>query len=378
MTVHAGKIDFDIIVEGFAKPGGKITLGIDGFIDEVWQIIESRANNDEYRLYRRMIDFSQTLAGCDEGGFSNEIIRNRRSAGGFTANTGRAVSRLGVGFSLLAMFGKDGVDPVFAELDATGNLVSVGDPGICQIYEFADGKLMFPYIQEIMKFNWRSLTEAVDEGELKKLFAGSDIIAIGYWSLLPAFNEIVENICGLLRGCGGGGCGGDGGDRQRRMFFDFADIRKRDRASLETTLEKLAGLGSRIPMTLSLNEHEATLLYSYYGEEFDTQDGEGADARTERVRSAIGIDELVAHTPYFAAAASAKEGCCVTPQNYCTSPLITTGAGDNFNAGYLAALLKGLPMPERLTVANAVTYLFVSRGRSPGIDEVFEEIKKNV
>ena len=347
-------IDSRRIAEGLNRPGGRILLGIDGFIDEVWQIIESRANRKEYALFDRMLDFSEALVKCYEGGFSQEIVRKRRSYGGFTANTSRAVSRLGAPITILGMFGGSGIDPVFEAFAEAGELISVGEPGLCQVYEFTDGKLMLPYIQEVMDFSWENLTNAVDEGELKKLFTGSDIIALGYWSLMPAFDEIVEKVCGLVRGGAG----------PRRMFFDFADIRKRDRQSLENTLERLEALGSQMPMTLSLNEHEAAILFSYYGEDL-AQEAAGADERTERVRNRIGLDELVVHSPYFAAAASASEGSCVLEQDYCKAPIITTGAGDNFNGGYLVAHLKGLGMAERLAVANAVTYLYVSTGRSP-------------
>ena len=357
------KIDYGRIAGSFGDTGGSIVLGIDGFIDEVWQIIASRASSDEYKLYERMLDFSETLVKCDEGGFSNEIIRKRRSYGGFTANTSKAVSRLGIPVTMLGMFGQNGVDQVFAGFSGTNRLISVGAPGICQIYEFSDGKLMLPYIQEVMGFNWKSLTSAVDESELKALFMDADLIALGYWSLMPAFNEIVAGICRLIWDS----------DKKQRMFFDFADIRKRDRQSLESTLQHLAAADKQVPMTLSLNEHEAALLFSYYGETL-VEEITGAGAQTEKIRNIIGLDELVVHTPYFAAAASAPEGYVAVPQHYCTSPVITTGAGDNFNGGYLASYLKGLNMAERLAVANAVTYQYVSLGHSPDKDEMLAEL----
>jgi len=364
MTNYAEKIDYELISKSFKNPSGKIVMGLDGFIDEVWQIIESRAGREDYQLYERMSDFSKVFAECDEGGFSKEIVRRRRSYGGCTANTGKAVYRLGERPVLLGMFGLDGIDTAFAEFAEHTELIPVGEPGICQIFEFTDGKLMLPFIQEVMSLDWQSLTSVIDENKLKDLTADASIISLGYWSLMPAFDEIVANICGLLKDLPG----------ERRMFFDLADIRKSERSTLESSLGKLAALNGQIPITLSLNEHEAGILFSYYGETIDAQDAEAADSKTERVRAAIGLDELIAHTPYFAAMSSASEGSCVVPQNYCTSPVITTGAGDNFNGGYLVATLKGLPMAERLTVANAVTYLYVSVGHCPDKEELFAEL----
>ncbi|MCL1895665.1 MAG: carbohydrate kinase family protein [Clostridiales bacterium] len=364
MAEQNNRIDHDRIKERMGGPGGKLVMGIDGFIDEVWQIIASRDSMSEYLLYEKMTDFSGAFAKCSEGGYSNEIVRKRRSYGGFTANTGKAVTRLGVRPVMLGRFGANAIDPVFAGFAESNELVSVGDPGNVQIYEFTDGKLMLVHLQEVMGFDWKCLTDAVPEAGLKAIFADADIIAIGYWSLMPAFDEIVAQVCGLVRGCG----------KQQRMFFDFADIRKRDRASLDSTLGHLAELNRQIPMTLSLNENEAEILFSYHGEPFSLEDPSGADIQAERMRGAIGIDELIVHTPYFAAAASESGGSCVMRQHYCTSPVITTGAGDNFNGGYLAAALNGLDMHERLAVANAVTHQYVRLGYSPDMEEMLAEL----
>jgi len=366
MTNYAEKIDIGLLTESFDRPEGKIVMGIDGFIDEVWQIIGSRISREEYRLFEKLTDFSKALSASEEGGFTNEIVRKRRTYGGFVANTGKAVFRLGVRPVLLGMFGQDGIDSVFSEFEEFTELVPVGDPGICQIFEFTDGKIMLPFIQEVLSFDWHALTKVIDEKALKTMFADAAVIALGYWTLMPAFDEIVTRICEMLKGIPG----------KRRMFFDFADIRKSERSSLENSLGKLAGLNEQIPMTLSLNEHEAGHLFSFYGETFDAQDPEGADAMTERVRNALGLDELIAHTPYYAAAASVSEGSCVAIQNYCTSPVITTGAGDNFNGGYMVAMLKGMSLSERLTIGNAVTYLYVSGGHCPYKDELFALLEK--
>jgi len=359
-------VDMEKIRERLQGAGGKIVLGIDGYIDSVWQILASRTGPEEYELYERMSNFSKTLSGCEEGGFSNEIIRKRRSYGGFTANTGKALTGLGVDLSMVGMFGKSSIDPVFEVFSGVGEFVSVGDPGLVTIYEFTDGKIMFVYTEEIMGFNWEAMTGTLDENRIKGIYSAADIIGLGYWSLMPAFDEIVTKICGLMKD----------NQKKQRIFFDFADIRKRDRESLESTLALLFSLNMQIPMTLSLNEHEAALLFSYYGETI-AQEGEGAAAQTEKIRKTIGIDELVVHTPYFSTAASEYEGRCAAPQNYCTSPVITVGAGDHFNGGYMAAALKGLDIEERLTVGNAVTSLYISRGKSPSMQELLAELEIN-
>jgi len=57
---------------------------------------------------------------------------------------------------------------------------------------------------------------------------------------------------------------------------------------------------------------------------------------------------------------------------------ITTGAGDNFNGGYISACMRygALNLRERLFVANAVTGSYVRNGVSPDRGALREEIGK--
>jgi sugar/nucleoside kinase (ribokinase family) len=124
-------------------------------------------------------------------------------------------------------------------------------------------------------------------------------------------------------------------------------------------------------MTLSVNENEAAQLCGNYNEVFKE---EAPEAGIVRVREKTGLDELVIHTPRLAVCSSAAEGVATSDQTFCVSPVITAGAGDTFNAGYIAATLAGLNAKERLISANAAAYYYVSNGGAPGRKELTCEI----
>ena len=348
--------------DNIGSSGKKITLGLDGFVDEVWQVLENRSSRTDYKVFDKMRDFAKSVYDTGEGGYANEIIRKRRSYGGFVANTGKAVGRLGANPTLLGMFGSP-LDPVFAEFNAAYPLISIASPSICQIFEFRDGKLMLPYVEESMDFSWDSLQSAMPRKDLENAF-DADIVAIGYWSQLQHFDNIITELCNKLLIPG----------RCKRMFYDFADIRKRDKEALIHTLSLLADLD--MPMSLSLNEHEAALLFSYYNNHFDWEQPKGAEQEAEEVRKKTDLDELIIHTPTFALAATSTEGTATVPQHHCQNPIITTGAGDNFNGGYLTASLASghLTLSERLHVGNATTSFYIKNGHSPNITELKSEL----
>jgi len=359
----------DKIKQYFENLDSKVTFGIDGYIDEVWQIVNTRKSTEEYDLFTNMKDFAKSLYDCGHGGYANEIIRKRRVYGGFCANTGMAAAKLGAKLTMLGLFGEDGIDSAFVPLEKHCRLVSAGKPNVTQAFEFEDGKILLSHIEEAMRFDWQTLKKRIASDILREAFTKADLIALGYWSLIPAFDEILSCLFDEFIA----------DSRCQRFFFDFADIRKRDINALNDVLKLLGDLNKKIPMTLSLNENEAFILYNQYGEYF-SQAPENADAwaktETEKARLKIGIDELIVHTPFFAVGASASEGTAFAWQRHCKNPVITTGAGDNFNGGYVAASAKTgqLTLHERLVVGNATASCYVQNGWSPDQAELLTEI----
>ena len=349
------EISMDRISRYFETQTSKVTLGIDGFVDEVWEVVKLRKSPTEYVLYEKMKDFAKSVYDVGAGGYANEVIRKRRSHGGFTAHTGEVLDRLGMDLTLVGMFGEGSIDPVYQVFQDNCKVFSVGDTGLCPTLEFADGKLLLPYSETIVNVDWAQLTRALSPENLSAAYQDADIVGLGYWSLLNHFDDLVTNLCEQAIKPGA------------RMFFDFADIRKRDKQALLDALKLLAGLNSKTSMTLSLNEHEARILFSYMGREFDWRAPEKADQDIEYVRQQTGLDELIVHTPYFAVAATVFEGISVVLQRYCENPVLTTGAGDNFNGGYIAASAQkgALNLSERLFVANATSSSYLRHGHSP-------------
>jgi len=61
---------------------------------------------------------------------------------------------------------------------------------------------------------------------------------------------------------------------------------------------------------------------------------------------------------------------------YCASPLVSTGAGDNFNAGFCNAWLLGMAPEECALMAACTSGYFVAHGASPGREDLISFIRE--
>lgn len=352
-------------IEFIHNVSGKVLLGCDGFVDEVYQIVDVRQNLSEYTAMDDMKVFGELVVKRSGGGLGLEIVPKRRCSGGFTPNTGRIAAFLGIKPTLVGLYGEKEIDPAFEEFVDNCNLVSLGDSAVTLVFEFTNGKILLSALKTVANLTWNDFVAFFDEGSLKAMFADVDILGLGYWSLTPDFDSFVKGFVSQY----------EGRKPPKRMFFDFADIKKKSNESFFETLSLLKEFNSKIPMTMSLNEHEGADLFSRFGIEFKDEP-ESAAAALTTARKEIGIDELVVHTPQYAAASNATDGEGIALQDFQSNVIRTAGAGDSFNGGYLSASLGNLSLKERLVIANAATAFFVTHATAPTKEEMIAQIEK--
>jgi sugar/nucleoside kinase (ribokinase family) len=198
------------------------------------------------------------------------------------------------------------------------------------------------------------------------MFSDVDILGLGYWSLTADFDNFFKGFMKQYETIA----------PPSRMFFDFADIKKKSSESFATSLELIKSYNSKIPMTLSLNEHEVLELFLRIGIERPDLKPAAIASALKPAREKIGFDELLVHTPEFAAVSNSKDGEAYAIQERQTNIIRSAGAGDSFNGGYMCASLGDLPIKERLVMANAATAFFVMNATGPTREQLITQIKK--
>jgi sugar/nucleoside kinase (ribokinase family) len=165
-------------------------------------------------------------------------------------------------------------------------------------------------------------------------------------------------------------------ERRRVIFFDLADPEKRNADDLLRALRCLSGFNPWYQTTLGLNEKESEQIANVL--EVDLGTGEPRvvlQTRAAAIREAIDVNCVVIHPVAFAAAAN-KEGTAVVDGPLVAKPLISTGAGDHFNAGFSFGRLIGGGLSQALQVGVATSGYYVRTAQSPDVEQLIGFLKE--
>ena len=344
----------------FSSVSGKVALGFDGIVDEVWEVVDKRYDKDNYKVIEKMNDYGCLITDRKAGGLSKERVFKRQNCGGFTGNTGRAVSALLGGTTLIGRYGTPELDPNFQELSKKCHIISMSSPAKCFILEFSDGKIMMTNTQALLGLTWEELVDKITLPVMDEIFETVDIICMGYWCDMPDFDTIISNLANRYP--------------DKPFFFDFGNVTKRSVQALKDTFLGLSKISNY--KILSMNEHEGAYLLTSYEVPFE-DNAESLKEAVSAVRGQIGVDELIVHDPRYAVISSGL-GEFVAPQIYVDKPIRTAGAGDTFNAGYVFGLLGVYDMKKRLDIANANSRFFLKNGYPPNTEELCREFRAHI
>ena len=155
----------------------------------------------------------------------------------------------------------------------------------------------------------------------------------------------------------------------RVFFFDLADPEKRSPADLVYALEVIGKFEQFGRVTLGLNLKEAQQVFTTLGFGTETETESGLRAMAGKIRARLDLTTVVIH-PKESAACATREGTAWVPGPYFAQPLITTGAGDHFNAGFAAAQLMGFTPESALALGVCTSGHYVRTARSPSLADL--------
>ncbi len=265
----------------------------------------------------------------------------------------------------IGALGDKKVLPIFetALAKKTKRLHTIARAAITTCLEFTDGKVMLNDMSACAEVTWKQLLECVGQSALDEELKTASYVAAVNWGKLPHAGEIWSEMSARLAQLGVPA-------KQVIYFMDLAEFETRPQADRADLLTRLPAITRQCHTLLSLNLKEAWQLGEVFGGKFHgRKDADSVAELTTFLKSQVAVDRVIVH-PNNGAACASDSGTVYVPGPHCANPLISTGAGDNFGAGCLAAALLGLDDAGIVLAGNCASGHFVRSGRSASFTDM--------
>ena len=329
----------------------EVMIGFDGFVDEIIRLVDTRQGQDEYLPIPTISAFGERVSAAAGLSCNIEMVTEQIKLGGNGPIMANNLVEQGYGVTYCGALGAEGIiNPVFQDfVDRCRQVVTLADPGHSEALEFDDGKVIMGKMTQLNEVNWDSVLAQLPEAKLKEILGTVDLIGCVNWTMLPNMNSILKGLGGLLA------------ERESRaqLFIDLTDPKKRSKEDIAEVLKILSEIQAGVDVVLGLNENEsvqvAQVLFEFEGDDLS--------ARAQKIRTELGLFQVVVHPTHSAVVASA-DGEWLIEGPFTPKPKLTTGAGDNFNAGYCNGLLTGLEPEACLMTGVCSSGFYVRNCRS--------------
>ncbi|MDE3057311.1 MAG: hypothetical protein KGJ59_05070 [Bacteroidota bacterium] len=350
------------IVRSAAKKLSEVTssqsvfIGFDGFVDEIIHLVSERQDADRFTRIETISAFAERVQQAAGKSTNIELVVKQIKLGGNGPIMANALDSQGYSIIYCGALGKDRIHPVFEELvSRCKKVVSFADPGHTDALEFFDGKVMMGKLQSIRDVHWKGLMQKISPQELLPLLSEVSLLAFVNWTMLTSSETIYTELTNLL-----------GTIPQRKtVWVDLADPRKRTQTDIRSVIKLLGTMQSTADIFLGLNEEESDQIANVLG----ISSAENIQVRADKIRKAAGVHMVIIH-PVRSAAVATAAGTFGLTGPYTSTPQLTTGAGDNFNAGFCNGFLAGLSPAECLACGVGTSGFYVRNCRSPKRSEL--------
>lgn len=322
--------------------GKHATAGFDGFQDRILRPIR-KIEGETLEYFGTISDFGAFLQQKKGKSCSIELDIQTNKIGGNCPIFSAALGAAGVRTDCVGMF--SGGD--FAAMPSACTLHSYAKVATADCLEFLDGKVLLAARCTMAEDPYEAVLAAVPE--LPALYEHADLAAFLNWSELDYASALWEgierHIFAALKP-----------DFTKYAFFDLCDIARKSHGDILSMLTLLGRFSLVRHTVLSLNENECLLLGSIVG-------GVTLAEIARALQTRFGIREVLVHT-LKTSYALAGDVWHSRPTIFCEKPVLSTGAGDNFNAGYAFGLLLTDEPQTRLALANLFSSRYITSGRN--------------
>jgi hypothetical protein len=335
-----------------------VLIGFDGFVDEIIHLVSERQDADHFTRIETMSAFAERVQQAAGKSTNIELVVKQIKLGGNGPIMANALDSQGYSIIYCGALGKERIHPVFNELVShCKKVISFADPGHTDALEFFDGKVMMGKLQSIRDVHWNGLTQKISAEEIVSLLKEVSLLSFVNWTMLTFSESIYMEMTKLLRTI----------PERKTIYIDLADPRKRTHADIRGVIKLFGTMQATADILLGLNGEESEQIASVLG----ISVAENLQVRAAEIRKASGVHMVVIH-PVKGASVATASGTFEVAGPYTPTPQLTTGAGDNFNAGFCSGFLAGLSPAECLATGVSTSGFYVRNSRSPKRGELIQ------
>ena len=340
-------------------------LGIDGFVDEILHVVDKRQDVDTFTRINTMKEFGERIIKAAGLSTNIEMVTAKTKLGGNGPILANALIEYGVSVTYAGALGAPDLHPIFAPMAKksvkTYNLIN---PGLSDAVEFDDGKIIFGKHTPLKELTWEKFKSSFGGAkELAAILEKQDLLAMVNWTMMAYMSEIWEGMINevfpLLQTT-----------NKPIAFFDLADPEKRTKEDIKHAMKLIGGFETKFSAILGLNEKE---LYEIAAV-LDIEKKPTLSETSLEVYKKLGIHCLVVH-PVSSALCIVDGEVFETDGPYCKKPVLTTGAGDNFNSGFVLGQALGMDPLSCLTLGVVTSGFYVRNAKSPTYDDAIKFAK---
>ncbi len=343
----------------------KFFVGFDGFVDEIIHVVDKRVDFETYTRVDTIAQFGDRISRAAGLSTNLELIPKQIKLGGNGPIMANALRNFGAQLTYSGCLGYPDIHPVFRELADACETYSICDPGHTDALEFTDGKLMMGKIEILKEVNWDNIVDRIPLEKLVEIFSRSDLVSMLNWTMIPYMTDIWEKMLDLVlpkitpKG-------------RPFAFFDLCDPEKRNSQDTAEAMAMLGRFEEYYRVILGLNRKEASEIAAVLDVKLSGKpETVSLEEITREVSEALGIYCLVVHPVSEAGTVVGGEYSHIEGP-YTSNPKLTTGAGDNFNAGFCLGQVLGLSPQECLITGTGTSGFYVRNMRSPKLSELMD------
>jgi sugar/nucleoside kinase (ribokinase family) len=346
-------------------PTRNIVVGLDGFVDSIIRVVDKRDSKDDFSVVPTIAAFAERVARAAGKSTNMELWVERVKLGGNGPIMANSLAVFGTRVTYIGNVGHPHLHPAFEEFGKRATIYSVAEPATTDALEFDDGKLMLGKRRPLHDIRWETLVERIGRDRLIRLFTDSQLIALQNWTMLPFMNDIWQHVLD------------DAGPRLKSrptLFFDLADPESRDPKDIRQAAGLIGQFPKRYETYLGLNEKESFAVGEVLGYDGATEGESAVKNVASFIHEKLKISGVVVHPRAYAVVASGTGVVQVTGP-FVEKPLISTGAGDHFNAGFCLGKVIDADNEVALQIGVATSGYYVRTAKSPTVADLVDFLR---